>query len=186
MYRLLAKILFLSLIASTTATLMIEFASAQTIISGDIVGTVTDPTDAAVAGATVTLTSVESGTVGTTTTSTTGAFRFPLLRPGAYKLQVNASGFASVSETVTALVGQVVAANVRVSIKGTSEVVEVTGGAPLLETESANLAVTYSPKEIELTPNPGGDLTNYALASPGAVLSSGGGYGNFTAYGMPG
>jgi Carboxypeptidase regulatory-like domain len=77
MYRLLAKMLCLSLIACTSATLMIKFASAQTIISGDIVGTVTDPTDAAVAGATVTLTSVESGTVGTTTTSTTGAFRFP-------------------------------------------------------------------------------------------------------------
>src|ERR1700751_3556276 len=186
MYRLLAKTLCLWLIACTTTALMTDLASAQTIISGDIAGTVTDPTDAAVAGATVTLKSVESGTVETTTTSATGAFRFPLLRPGAYKLQVNAPGFASVSETVTALVGQVVAANVRVSIKGTSEVVEVTGATPLLETESANLAVTYSPKEIELTPNPGGDLTNYALASPGAVLSSGGGYGNFTAYGMPG
>jgi hypothetical protein len=165
---------------------MIDLASAQTIISGDIAGTVTDPTDAAVAGATVTLKSVESGTVETTTTSATGMFRFPLLRPGTYKLQVNAPGFASVSETVTALVGQVVAANVRVSVKGTSEVVEVTGGAPLLETESANLSTTYSPKEIELTPNPGGDLTNYALSMPGVVLSTGAGYGNFTANGMPG
>ena len=186
MYRLLAKTLCLWLIACTTATLMIDLASAQTIISGDIAGTVTDPTDAAVAGATVTLTSVESGTVEKTTTSATGAFRFPLLRPAAYKLQVNAPGFASVSETVTALVGQVVAANVRVSVKGTSEVVEVTGGAPLLETESANLSTTYSPKEIELTPNPGGDLTNYALSMPGVVLSTGAGYGNFTANGMPG
>ena len=186
MYRLLAKTLCLWLIACTTATRMIDLASAQTIISGDIAGTVTDPTDAAVAGATVTLTSVESGIVETTTTSATGAFRFPLLRPGAYKLRVNAPGFASVSETVTALVGQVVAANVRVSVKGRSEVVEVTGGAPLLETESANLSNTYSPKEIELTPNPGGDLTNYALSMPGVVLSTGAGYGNFTANGMPG
>jgi carboxypeptidase family protein len=186
MYRLLAKTLCLWLIACTTTALMIDLASAQTIISGDIAGTVTDPTDAAVAGATVTLKSVESGTVETTTTSATGMFRFPLLRPGTYKLQVNAPGFASVSETVSALVGQVVAANVRVSVKGTSEVVEVTGGAPLLETESANLSTTYSPKEIELTPNPGGDLTNYALSMPGVVLSTGAGYGNFTANGMPG
>lgn len=156
MYQLLAKILCLSLIACTSATLMIDFVSAQTIISGDIAGTVTDPTDAAVAGATVTLTSGESGSVQTVVTNTTGVFRFPLLRPGAYKLQVNAPGFTSVSEPVTALVGQVVAANVRVSVKGTSEVVEVKGGAPLLETESANLSTTYSPKEIELTPNPGG------------------------------
>ena len=186
MYRLLPKILCLSLIACTSATLLIDLASAQTIISGDIVGTVTDPTGAAVARATVILTSDESGSVQTAMTSTTGSFRFPLLRPGAYKLQVNAPGFAPVSQIATAVVGQIVSADVKVAIKGTSQVVEVTGAAPLLETESANLTATYTPKEIELTPNPGGDLTNYALSSPGAVLSTGAGYGNFTAYGMPG
>ena len=185
MYRLLAKILCLSLIACTGGTLMIDFASAQTIISGDIVGTVTDPTGAAVAGATTTLTSVESGAVEKATTSATGAFRFPLLRPGVYKLEVASPGFAPVVQTVTAAVGQVVTANVKLSIKGSSQVVEVTGAAPLLNAESANLTSTFTPKEIELTPNPGGDLTNYALASPGVVLSTGAGYGNFTANGMP-
>jgi hypothetical protein len=160
--------------------------SAQTIISGDITGTVTDPTGAAVANAVVTLTSVDSGAVQTVTTDSTGGFRFPLLRPGVYKLQVTAPGFAPVSQTVTAAVGQIVSANVKVSVKGTSELVEVTGAAPLLETESANLAASYTPREIELTPNPGGDLTNYALSTPGVVLSTGAGYGNFTAYGMPG
>ena len=59
--------------------------SAQTIISGDITGTVTDPTGAAVAGAVVTLTSVESGAIQSVTTDSTGGFRFPLLRPGAYR-----------------------------------------------------------------------------------------------------
>jgi len=186
MHRLLAKVLCLLLIACTSATLMNNLASAQTVISGDIAGTVTDPTGAAVAGATVTLTSVESGSVQTLATSATGSFRFPLLRPGTYKLQVNAQGFASVTQIATAMVGQIVSADVKVALKGTSEVVEVTGATPLLETESANLTATYTPKEIELTPNPGGDLTNYALSSPGAVLSTGAGYGNFTAYGMPG
>ncbi len=160
--------------------------SAQTIISGDITGTVTDPTSAAVANAVVTLTSVDSGAVQTVTTDSTGSFRFPLLRPGVYKLQVSAPGFAAVAQMVTAAVGQVVLANVKVSVKGTSELVEVTGAVPLLETESANLSASYNPREIELTPNPGGDLTNYALSTPGVVLSTGAGYGNFTAYGMPG
>jgi hypothetical protein len=186
MYRLLAKILCLSLIACTSATLLIDSASAQTIISGDIVGTVTDPTGAAVAGTTVILTSAESGSVQNGITNSTGGFRFPLVRPGAYKLQVNAPGFAPLSQMATAVVGQIVSADVKVSIKGTSQVVEVTGAAPLLETESANLTATYTPKQIELTPDPGGDLTNYALSSPGVVLSTGGGYGNFTSYGMPG
>ena len=186
MHRLLAKIVCLSLIACASATLMIDLASAQTIISGDITGTVTDPSGAALANAVVTLTSLDSGAIQAVTTDSTGTLRFPLLRPGAYKLQVAAPGFSTVTQTVTAVVGQVVSANVKVSVRGTSETIEVTGAAPILETESANLATTYTPKQIELTPNPGGDLTNYALSTPGVVLSTGAGYGNFTAYGMPG
>jgi hypothetical protein len=186
MYRWMAKLLCFSLIAFTSATLMIGLASAQTIISGDIVGTVTDPSGAAVSGATVTLTSVDSGNIQTVTTEAPGSFRFALLRPGIYKLEVASPGFAQVVQTVTAAVGQIVTANVKLSIKGLSELVEVTGAASLLNTESANLSSTFTPKEIEMIPNPGGDLTNYALATPGAVLSTGAGYGNFTAYGMPG
>ena len=101
--------------------------SGQTIISGDITGTVTDPTGATLPNAAVTLTSADSGSMQTVTTDSTGGFRFPLLRPGVYKLQVAAPGFASVTQTVTAVVGQVVLANVKVSLKGTSELIEVTG-----------------------------------------------------------
>jgi hypothetical protein len=160
--------------------------SAQTIISGDIAGNVSDPTGATVADAMVTLTSLESGAVQSIKTDNSGSFRFPLLQPGEYRLEVAAAGFATVTQKVTAAVGQVVSANVKVSVKGTSELVEVNGGSPLLETETANLTTTYNPKQIELTPNPGGDLTNYALSTPGVVLSTGAGYGNFTANGMPG
>ena len=163
-----------------------SLVSAQTIISGDIAGNVTDPTGAAVADARVTLNSLESGAVQSVKTDNSGSFRFPLLRPGEYRLEVAAPGFATVTQKVTAAVGQVVSANMKVSVKGASELVEVTGGSPLLETETANLTSTYNPKQIELTPNPGGDLTNYALAMPGVVLSTGAGYGNFTANGMPG
>jgi hypothetical protein len=186
MYRSLAKFLCLSLIACLSAMVMTELAAGQTIISGDITGTVTDPSGAAVPAATITLTSLESGSVQTVATQATGSFRFPLLRPGVYKLQVAAPGFASVVQTVTAAVGQIVSANVKLSIRGSSELVEVTGAAPLLNTESANLSSTFTPKEIEMIPNPGGDLTNYALATPGAVLSTAAGYGNFTVNGMPG
>jgi len=131
--------------------------SAQTIISGDIAGNVSDPTGAAVADAMVTLTSLESGAVQSIKTDNSGNFRFPLLRPGEYRLDVTAPGFAKLTQKVTAALGQVVSANVRVSVKGTSELVEVTGGTPLLETETANLTATYNPKQIELTPNPGGE-----------------------------
>src|ERR1044071_4835545 len=72
----------------------------QTIVTGDIAGTVTDPSGAAVSGATVTLKSVGEGTTQTTTTNSTGAYRFALLKPGEYKLTVGQKGFKSTAQTV--------------------------------------------------------------------------------------
>lgn len=160
--------------------------AAQTIISGDITGVVTDSSGAVVPNATVTLHSKEMGTTQTVTTNAAGDFRFPLLRPGVYTLLVKAAGFSAASQDVTVGVGQVTTAAVQLRVGTPSETVEVTGGAPLLQTENANIATTYTPSQIENIPSPGGDLTNFALSAPGVVLSTGGGYGNFTAYGMPG
>src|SRR4029077_12990041 len=92
--------------------------SGQTIISGDITGTVTDPTGATLPNAAVTLTSADSGSIQTVTTDSTGGFRFPLLRPGVYKLQVAAPGFAAVTQTVTAGGGPSFVAQVKMSLKG--------------------------------------------------------------------
>jgi hypothetical protein len=115
---------------------MLTGSLAQTIISGDITGVVTDPTGAILTNARVTLTSLESGAIQTVKTDSTGGFRFPLLRPSDYRLEVTAHGFESVSQKVTAAIGQVVPANMKVSVKGTSELVEVSGATPLLETET--------------------------------------------------
>ena len=160
--------------------------SAQTTISGDIAGVVTDSTGAVVPNATVTLNSKEMGTTQTVTTNAAGDFRFPLLRPGVYTVLVKATGFSVATQDVTVGVGQVTTAAVQLRVGTSSETIEVTGAAPLLETENANIATTYTPSQIENMPSPGGDLTNFALSAPGVVLSTGSGYGNFTAYGMPG
>jgi len=186
MYRLLAKILCSLLIACTSATLVINVAWAQSIISGEITGVVTDSANAIVPNATVTLTSKEMGTTQTVTTNTAGGFRFPLLRPGVYTVTVKATGFSVATEDVTVGVGQVTNASLQLRVGAISETIEVSGAAPLLETENANIATTYTPSQIENIPSPGGDLTNFALSAPGVVLSTGAGNGNFTAYGMPG
>ena len=83
-------------------------------------------------------------------------------------------------------VGQVTSSTIQLKLGTESQTVEVTTAAPLLQTENANIATSYTPTQVELTPNPGGDLTNYALTAPGVALSTGGGYGNFSANGMPG
>src|SRR5579864_466053 len=184
MSRLNSRLLCLGIVLVLVLTTNAVFA--QSIISGEITGVVTDSSGAVVPAATVTLNSKEMGTTQTVTTNAAGDFRFPLLRPGIYTVTVKATGFSVATEDVTVGVGQVTTASLQLRVGTASETIEVTGAAPLLETETANLTATFKPKQIELTPNPGGDLTNYALSMPGVVLSTGAGYGNFTSNGMPG
>jgi hypothetical protein len=168
------------LIASATTV------SGQNIISGEIGGVVTDASGAVVPNATVTLTNKDLGIEQSVTTGDTGSYRFPLLRPGVYTVTAAAPNFANATATATAAVGQVTNVPLQLKLGSASATVEVTSAEPILETENANITTTFTPSQIENLPNPGGDLTNYALSTPGVVLSTGAGYGNFTAYGMPG
>jgi hypothetical protein len=159
----------------------------QSSIAGEIAGTVTDPSGAVVSGATVTLNSQSMGVTQTITTASTGAFRFPLLKPGEYKLTVTQAGFKSVSQLLEVGIGQANTVNVMLEVGRANEVLEVTGTTPLLQTENANLQTTLGRIQIENLPNGGNDITAYAQTAPGVLMnsSSGGGYGNFTAFGLP-
>jgi outer membrane receptor protein involved in Fe transport len=161
-------------------------AWAQSVVSGEIDGTVTDPAGAVVANALVSLSSSETGTNESTTTSSNGAFRFALVKPGNYTLGVSVVGFRTVKLTVIASLGQATTIPIKLEVGTQSQTVEVTAESPLLHTENANLATTVDEKTIDLIPSPGQDITNYAMTTPGITLSTGAGYGNFTANGLPG
>src|SRR5664279_5958898 len=159
---------------------------AQTMISGDLTGTVTDASNAVVANAQITLTSKDFGTTSEATTNPSGFFRFANLRPGTYTVTVKASGFAANTREVVVSLGRQTNAEIQLSVQGAKQTMEVTTESPVLETESVNLTQNFSTKQLENLPSPGQDLTNYALMTPGIALSTGAGYGNFTANGMPG
>ncbi len=160
-------------------------ATAQTVVNGDISGTVTDPGGAVVSGADVTIISMAEGGRQTTTTNATGLYRFSFLKPGSYKLTIGAKGFKSVTETVSVSVGQVATVNAKLEVGATSEVVEVTGAAPLIQTENGDTTTTFEETQLKALPAPGGDITSYAYTAPGVVVSNGAGYGNFSANGLP-
>jgi len=159
---------------------------AQSVISGELTGTVTDASGAVVTNATITLTNKEMAVNQTTTSGSAGSFRFPLLRPGTYTIKVVAKGFSTAETVATASLGQITSVPIQLKVGAASETVEVTAAAPLLQTESANLVTTYNTAQVEFTPNPGQDISTFALAAPGAVLSTGAGYGNYTSFGLPG
>ena len=68
------------------------FVQAQTV-NGIITGTVTDPSGAVVVGARITITNTGTGISQSTTTGALGEYRFPVVPPGNYTIQIEATGF---------------------------------------------------------------------------------------------
>jgi hypothetical protein len=165
--------------------LMALHAAGQSVVTGDAVGTVTDPSGAVVSAAIVTLTSSDTAATQSVATGANGFYRFPLLKPGQYSLTVKQAGFKSSSETILVSVGQITTTNVKLEVGASSQVVEVTGAPPLIETENANLATAYSTNQIQQLPIPGGDVTSYAYSAPGVTMNNAAGYGNFSSFGLP-
>ena len=123
--------------------------------TGRILGTVTDQTGAALAGAEVVITDVQRGVTRSLTTDQAGAYVAPDLSPGVYKIRAEAKGFKSVENVNIELE---VAKDVRIDLAlqpgQVSETVVVTGEVPLLDTTSSTLGGTLSNEAInDLTLN---------------------------------
>ncbi|HWZ26871.1 MAG TPA: TonB-dependent receptor, partial [Verrucomicrobiae bacterium] len=162
--------------------------SAQTIVTGGLSGTVNDPSGASVPAAALTLTSNTTADTYSTVTTAAGGYVFSLLKPGDYTLVVKKDGFKTSSHKVKVLLGQNATVNIAMELGDTTTTVEVTGGDLLLQTENANIATTFDTHTVQNIPNPGNDITYIAQTAPGVSMntSSGPGFGNFSAFGLPG
>jgi hypothetical protein len=162
-------------------------AAAQSSTTGAISGTILDASGGAVPDANVTLSNRGTGTVYTAVTDNSGAYTFPIVPPAEYMLTVEKQNFRKIEKSVTAVVGQNLANNFKLEVGNVSEVVQVESAPPLLQVENANLATTFESLQVENLPNGGNDMTQVAQTAPGVLMntSGGGGYGNFTAYGLP-
>jgi hypothetical protein len=159
-------------------------SSAQSLIAGDIAGTVTDPSSAAVAGAVVNLKSLDTGATHSTTTNADGTYRFSLVKTGRYEVSVNHPGFGKLVTNLEVTVGQTVMANLRLEISRTAETIEVTAALPLINNDPGN-STSFSETEVQLLPSGGADITTIAFTAPGVVVNVTNGYGNFTVNGLP-
>ncbi|MFP5204850.1 MAG: carboxypeptidase regulatory-like domain-containing protein [Acidobacteriota bacterium] len=168
-------------VSCTTAPM----AYSQSNVSGDLAGTVTDPSGAAITGATVTAANTATGDVRVVKTTSTGGYRFQLLKPGPYTLSVAAAGFRDTTGTVNVQVGQVTTSNFQMSVGAASQTVQVVASGELLQTENADVSTTVSMEQTQNLPNPGNDITFYGQTAPGAVMNTQGGYGNFEVFGLP-
>jgi len=176
------------LVAMFAALLLLPSVSmAQSIVTGAVSGVVTDPSGSVIVGASVTLKTNETGAIQTTNTGSSGTYQFTLLKPGTYVVSATQSGFKQVTESVDVLLGQTSTANLKLELGSGSVTVEVTGQGAMLQTEDANISSNFDTNSIQNIPNPGGDITYIAQTAPGVTMnnSTGGGYGNFSAFGLP-
>jgi hypothetical protein len=178
------QFLLLFLTAIIAAFLAIG-AAAQSLVSGDITGVVSDPSGAVIPNATVALKNNGTGQTQNATTNQSGVYRFSLLTPGQYTVTVNASGFQNTERTVTVVVGQATNINMQLAVGSSSQTVEVTAEGGVVQTDNGNISTTFTPEQVELVPNPGNDLSYIVQTAPGAVMNTQAGYGNSSTFGLP-
>ncbi len=119
---------------------------AQSEIGGATLnGVVTDPSNAVVAGAKVTVHRTESGLTRTMETTNAGLYRFGGLPAGNYDLTIEAPGFkTAVQKNVPLTVGAVVTVDAKLEVGGVTETVSVAEEVPVIETTRSNVATSDS------------------------------------------
>ena len=148
------------------------------VIFGTVVGTVSDPSGAPVPGATVRVISSNTNEARTTFTSSAGTYSIPNLAPGAYRVEVELSGFKQfVRSDVAVQVDVTTRVDVALQVGNVSESVSVTGQAPLLQTDSSSLGTVVPQEAIKSIPLSGRNVNNLLTLVPG-VVAQGGTYGN--------
>ena len=182
------KSLSISLLCLVVCLAFSGSAAAQSIVTGGFGGTITDPTGAVVPDAALTISNDATNDTFTATTSATGGYQFSLLKPGTYTLTIKKDGFKTITRKVNVLLGQNSTVNAEMEIGASATTIEVTSEGALLQTENANIATTFDTRTVQNIPNPGNDITYVAQTAPGVSMntSSGNGYGNFSAFGLPG
>jgi hypothetical protein len=183
-----------ALLVSTLAQSVPVMAQGET--TSAIVGSVADPTGAAIPGATVTVTSAENGLKRSVKTDDSGRFGFPQLKPGMYSVKAEADRFdAQQNDSVSAGLGQTQTIEFKLNVASASESIVVQEQVPLINPENPNTSTTLTARALEDLPNPGGDMTYPLQFAAGALINTAGsgndfvggtnGYGNVQFNGLP-
>ncbi|MGA3105969.1 MAG: TonB-dependent receptor [Terriglobales bacterium] len=153
--------------------------------TGRILGSVTDPSGAGVAGAAVVITDVQRGTTRAVATDASGDYAAPDLQPGAYKVKAEAKGFKTVERiNIVIEVAQDVRVDVILPPGQVSETVVVTDEVPLVDSTSSTLGGTLSNSEINDLPLNGRNYENLLQLRPGVVRYPGGGFSTTSTNGL--
>jgi hypothetical protein len=142
---------------------------------GRILGRVSDPSGAVLAGVKVTLTNDSTGATRDSLTNESGDYVFLEVQPAVYSLKFEQSGFTSnVRKGVTLEVNQVITLNMTMQIGQTKEIVEVTSEAPLVETTSTQMGAVVNERAVSQLPLNSRDTYQLLSLQPGVQSQTGG------------
>jgi len=144
-------------------------------ITASISGTVKDPSDATIAGATVTATNVETGVKTTQTTNGQGFYSFQSLPVGKYSVDVQKAGFKGYTQTGLVLdVNAALVVDVKLQVGEVSEKVQVTAETLHVETANTQMGEVIENKEMTSVPLVSRSYTDLLALQPGVVSQASG------------
>lgn len=163
----------LCVLAILVAAFSLGSGSAWGQATTSIRGTVTDPSNAAIPNAAVTLTNTDTNLQRKITTDQEGSYVFSEVQPGHYSLVVEGAGFSKFEQKgIELLVNLPATVNVRLKIGAATQTVTVTEQAPLLNTTDASQGTTMTGNEITNLPLEARDVTQLLTLQPGVVFTS--------------
>jgi hypothetical protein len=154
-------------------------------IDGNVVGTIVDPTGAAIVGAEVTATNIATNVTATGKTSGTGEYRFGHLLVGTYRITVKVTGFKTITEQVDVELNKTSTRNLTLQPGAQNETVEVSGTPPAIDTTTSQLQTTYENQLLQNLPSAtvGAGVLNASLLQAGVGSTGGLGAGSGPAVG---
>jgi hypothetical protein len=155
--------------------LLVPFLDAQTTIAtGSVVGTVTDPSDAVIVGAQVSIRNNATGQQIRVTTNSAGAFGSGAVLPGDYTLRVSAKGFGTVSKQISIRVGNTASGDVRLPVGAEGRVVDVTSSPGVeVNTQQATVQGVLNFQQVENLPVNGRNFLDLAQLEAGVQIQDG-------------
>jgi len=159
------RLLFLSVFLAAICSSL----TAQ-VVTGTILGSVTDPSGGAVAGARVSIVNLDTNVRTELTTNADGQYTRPYLPTGRYEVTIGAPGFANYVQTGIALnVDAQYRADARLGLASANQSVVVSAGTEALQTDASDLSQTIGRKSIEDLPNVNGNPLYFLMSIPGIV-----------------
>ena len=168
MRKLSVKLLFVVLLAGG----VLAWSQATT---GSISGHVTDPAGSVLQGAQIAAHEVDTGIVTTATTDQSGEFDLTALPPGHYTIAVVAAGFATATVPAFELnIDQKARFDIPMKVGAVTSNVEVSGSAPILQTQGAETGEVIGGRELTDLPLEGRNFTSLMKLVPGVGDGGGG------------